>query len=98
MESNDRALMHPSLSIAGTSAEAHIEARMRTVRELHSVLSSMVETLPHGRDYVGRSHVYSLDRAIYRERINLIIKLLSTLQHEALDIQARSKKTYTGEL
>ncbi len=45
------------------------------------------KTLPHGRDYVGRAHQWSVDRETYMQRHNALAQLAEDLMQEALAIQ-----------
>jgi len=79
--------MNPSVNINGTSREALVDARRDAFEAIHAAMNALRETMPHGRDYVGRAHQFSVDRAIYIERHAVLSKLSEDLMDEALAIQ-----------
>lgn len=81
------ALMNPSININGTSREAMVADRRLIVERLMLSMAAMSAILPHGRDYIGKDHQYSLDRAIWNERFAMLDKLRNEILEEALAIQ-----------
>ena len=77
-------LMNPSININGTSRASLIQARRDAMDSIRVAMEKLGETRPHGRDYVGRDHQYSLDRALYQERFAKLDSLFNDLQDEAL--------------
>jgi hypothetical protein len=85
-------LMNPSVNINGTSREALVDSRRDAFEAVHAAMNALRETLPHGRDYVGRAHQWSVDRAIYMERHAMLSKLAEDLMEEAVAIQNAGPK------
>ena len=85
-------LMNPSVNINGTSREALVDARRDAFEAVNAAITALRETLPHGRDYVGRAHQWSVDRAIYMERHKLLSQLAEDLMNEAVAIQNAGPK------
>lgn len=81
------ALMNPSININGTSREALVADRRNVADALMEAMAALVDTKPHGRDYVGRDHQFSLDRRVYNERFAMLDKLRNEILEEALAIQ-----------
>ena len=86
----DAAIMRPIINLNGTSPDALIEARVAVRRDLRSVMTSLGETAPNGRDYIGNPEAYKRDLAIYRSRFAVLDALYNSLGDEALDIQTRA--------
>ena len=85
-------LMNPSVNINGTSREALVDARRDAFEAVHAAITALRETLPHGRDYVGRAHQWAVDRAIYMERHKMLSQLAEDLMNEAVAIQNAGPK------
>lgn len=85
-------LMNPSININGTSRDSLVQTRRDALEAIMDAMKALQETLPHGRDYVGRSHQYDLDRATYRERFATLDKLYNEIQDEALAIMQAGPK------
>jgi len=85
-------LMNPSVNINGTDRESLVQARRAAMESVMDAMKALEETLPHGRDYVGRAHQYDLDRATYRERFAKLDSLYNDLQEEALAIMTAGPK------
>lgn len=85
-------LMNPAVNLNGTSRESLVQVRRDAMDAVMSAMKALQETLPHGRDYVGRAHQYDLDRATYRERFAKLDSLYNELQEEALAILTAGPK------
>jgi hypothetical protein len=80
-------LMNPSVNINGTSRDELVNTRIAAMDALMDAMAKMEAFKPHGRDYVGRDHQYSLDRALYAERFSILDKMRNEIMDEALAIQ-----------
>ncbi|CCF19144.1 protein of unknown function [Pseudorhizobium banfieldiae] len=80
-------LMRPIVNLNGTSRDALVEARIAVRQDLRSVMTSLGETAPNGRDYIGEPDAYQRDLAVYRSRFAIIDALYNQLGDEALAIQ-----------
>lgn len=81
--------MKPIVSISGTSRKELINQRVEVSRAISQLQETMVNMLPHGRDYVGDPDRFKRDRKICRERWSYLEKLRGALLDEA-DFISRS--------
>lgn len=80
-------IMNPSININGTSREELVNTRRNVLDKIDELMKAIQETKPHGRDYIGKDHQYSLDRKLYADRFAMLDKLRNEILDEALDIQ-----------
>jgi len=79
-------IMNPQISRNGSSPAQMVQDRRKALTALKDAMDAMTALNPHGRDYVGKDHQYSLDRALHRERQLMLVKLHDDIMSEALDI------------
>lgn len=83
----DMALMNPQVNNNGTSRQELVNQRISFDCALQIAMERLNEMKPHGRDYIGKDHQYSLDRAVYQERFAILDKLRNENMDEALAIK-----------
>lgn len=81
------AIMNPVVNMNGTSREELVQQRRDIADSLMEAMKALQESKPHGRDYIGKDHQYSLDRALFNERFAMLDKLRNDILDEALAIQ-----------
>lgn len=86
-------IMNPALNINGTSAHSLVADRRKVMTALKDAMDAMTALQPHGRDYVGKDHQYSLDRALHQERQLMLVRLHDDIMNETLDIHEKGNHT-----
>lgn len=79
----------PLVNLNGSDPETMVDDRRKLLDTLGRTMEALAATKPHGRDYLGRMHVYERDRAIHDQRFVALDAMYNAIRDEALTIQNR---------
>jgi len=81
--------MRPLINMNGTSRHELVKQRTWAMSALSEAMDALSGTHPHGRDYQGYTDnmQFARDLAMFKDRHEMLKKLYSELEAEALAIQ-----------